>query len=78
MRDNDITVLVQIASLAVSTLIDCLRNTPKTQQEADALDRAALELIAKTSDIADAVRARLGVPDTTDYPPPPSKNCPTE
>lgn len=75
-RNDEMVVIVQIASLAIATLIDYLRNTPRTSAEADDLDRAALELIAQTSNMADAVRARLGAPDVTPYPPLPE--CPPE
>ena len=64
-RLDRIEVTVQLASLAIATLLDYLKEPPKSEEERKALDSAALTLITKTSEIADAVRDRLGVPDTT-------------
>lgn len=72
------TVIVQIAALSIAALIDFMRNTPKTSEESDALDKAAMELILQTSYLADAVRERLCAPDIPPAPPCPPDGLPPE
>ena len=57
--------LAQLTATAVETLLEYLKQPPADAASAIAADEAALALMVQQQRIADALRARLGVPDAS-------------
>lgn len=66
MKAEQVEMIAQIGTLAVETLLEYLRQAPADAAAAAAQDQACLALMGQQQRIADALRARLGVPDVGD------------
>jgi hypothetical protein len=66
MKAEQVELIARIGTLAVETLLEYLRQAPTDEADAVAQDRACLALMGQQQKIADALLARLGVPDVRD------------